>query len=140
MNVNCFSLYMYGYKNRGDFPKVTQAMYSDARLRTKNKLSKAFITPNPLVNVIRIPNASLNFEFPSPPLALMCKTTYAHRIAGQAEVPLKIQPFVKKKLMVIEKMLLSALLLFMIKESKYCLKSNENSNAIKSSVKGAINK
>lgn len=80
-----------------------------------------------------------NLNTPQPP-AFMSKTRYTHRNAGQVEIPLKIQPFLKKKLIVIDKMLYSALLLFMIKESKYCLRPNENSNAIKSSVKGAINK
>lgn len=74
------------------------------------------------------------------PPAFTSRTRCTHRNAGQAEIPLKSQPFLKKKLIVIDKMLYSALLLFMIKESKYCLRPNENSNAIKSSVKGAINK
>lgn len=74
------------------------------------------------------------------PSAFMSGSRCTHRNAGQAEIPLKIQPFLKKKLIVIDKMLYSALLLFMIKESKYCLRPNENSNAIKSRVKGAINK
>lgn len=35
----------------------------------------------------------------------MSRTEHTHRVAGQAEIPLKIQPFVKKKLTVIDKML-----------------------------------
>lgn len=80
-----------------------------------------------------------NLNTPHSP-AVMFRTRYTHRNAGQTEIPLKIRPFLKKKLIVIDKMLYSALLLFMIKESKYCLRPNENSNAIKSSAKGAINK
>lgn len=48
---------------------------------------------------------TLNLNTPPAPPAFMSRTRYTHRIAGQAEIPLKIQPFVKKKLMVIDKML-----------------------------------
>lgn len=60
----------YGYKNMGDFPKVTQTLYSGARQRTETRLSRVLITQYPLINVIRVPKARLHFKFkhsPCPP-------------------------------------------------------------------------
>lgn len=56
-------------RQKGDFPKVTQAMYSGARQNTEKKLSRIFITQYPLTNVTRITNVRLHEEFkhsPSP--------------------------------------------------------------------------
>lgn len=59
-------MYIYGYKNKEDFPKATQAMYSGARQRAENRLSRVLMTKYPLIKVIRIPNAKLHFEFKHP--------------------------------------------------------------------------
>jgi len=38
-------------------------MYSGTRQTTENRISRAFITQYPLINIISIANASLHFEF-----------------------------------------------------------------------------
>lgn len=58
------------YKNKGDFPKVTKAMYSGARQRTENGISRVFTKQFPLTNIIRIPNARLHFDFKQTSLPL----------------------------------------------------------------------
>lgn len=75
------SIYM-DTKSRADFPKVTQTMCSTAKPRTETRLSKVFITTHSLINVIRIPNATL-----------LCTPT---ELLDKLKFFLKIQPFVKK--------------------------------------------
>lgn len=62
-------MYIFVYKNKGDFPNVTQAMYSGARQRAENRLSRVLMTKYPLIIAIRIPNAKSHFEFKHPSMS-----------------------------------------------------------------------